>query len=85
MAAKKSIKNEANLADFEKSLSEIQKIVQKMEDGKLTLEESLAYFEQGIKLTRECQTALEKAQQKVEILLKEHGKDQLKPFNAEDE
>lgn len=83
--AKKTVKSEANLADFEKSLNEIQKIVQKMEEGKLTLEESLAYFEKGIKLTRECQTALEKAQQKVEILLKEHGKESLKPFDAKDE
>ena len=44
-----------------------------MEDGELTLEESLQAFEKGIKLTRECQSALKNAEQKVQLLLNENG------------
>ena len=44
-----------------------------MEDGKLSLEESLQAFERGIKLTRECQSALKNAEQKVQVLLNENG------------
>ena len=44
-----------------------------MEDGELSLEESLQAFEKGIKLTRECQTALKNAEQKVQVLLNENG------------
>jgi exodeoxyribonuclease VII small subunit len=44
-----------------------------MEEGEFSLEESLQAFEKGIKLTRECQTALKNAEQKVQILLNENG------------
>ena len=44
-----------------------------MEEGELSLEESLQAFEKGIKLTRECQTALKKAEQKVKVLINENG------------
>jgi exodeoxyribonuclease VII small subunit len=85
MAAKKVSQAKNDLGQFENTLMEIQQIVAKMEEGKLSLEESLAYFERGIKLTRECQKALESAQQKVEILLKENGKEKLKQFNTDDD
>jgi len=60
--------------DFERSLAELESLVQKLESGDLPLEEALKTFERGIALTRSCQTALKAAQQKVEILLKKSGK-----------
>ena len=66
MAAKKSY-------PFEQSLEKLEKLVERMEDGDLTLEESLKTFEEGIKLTRECQQALANAEQKVKLLIEENG------------
>ncbi|MDY7021926.1 MAG: exodeoxyribonuclease VII small subunit [Cyanobacteriota bacterium] len=51
-----------------------------MESGDLTLEKSLQAFERGIKLTQECQQALQEAEQKVAILLNQNGEEQLAPF-----
>ena len=59
--------------DFEKSLEELEGLVESMEEGELSLEESLKAFEQGIKLTRECQQALSEAEQKVQLLIEENG------------
>jgi len=59
--------------DLEKSLAELEKIVERMEAGDLSLDESLKQFERGITLTRQCQTALRSAEQKVEILLRKSG------------
>jgi exodeoxyribonuclease VII small subunit len=66
--------------DFEKSLEELNQIVAQMERGELSLEKSLEHFEQGIALIRQCQKALQDAEQKVQILTQENGKDNLKPF-----
>lgn len=66
-------KTESNLNEtinFEQSLKELEDIVRKMEQGELSLEHSLEAFEEGVKLTRNCQTALQKAEQKVAILVK---------------
>ena len=54
--------------DFEKKLGRLEEIVQKMEKGDLALEDSLKLFEEGVKLTKECQTHLSQAEQKVKIL-----------------
>lgn len=54
--------------NFEKSITELQTIVQQLENGELTLEESLKQFEKGINLARQCQDALTKAEQKIELL-----------------
>ncbi len=70
--------------DFEKSLDELEKLVALMEEGDLTLEDSLKHFERGIALTRSCQQALVEAEQKVRILIINHGKDELEPFVADD-
>ncbi len=59
--------------DFEKSLAELEQIVARMEAGDLSLEQSLQQFERGVALARECQQALQVAEQKVEILLKQSG------------
>lgn len=55
--------------DFEKKLSRLEEIVGKMESGDITLEESLKFFEEGVKLSRECNTQLSQAEQKVKMLL----------------
>lgn len=69
--------------DFEEALDQLEELVEDMENGDLTLEESLKAFEQGIKLTRECQTALSQAEQKVQMLVEENGK--LKTIDLDDE
>jgi exodeoxyribonuclease VII small subunit len=55
--------------DFEKKLDRLEKIVEVMEGGELSLEDSLKNFEEGVKLSRECQEQLTKAEQKVKLLL----------------
>lgn len=62
MAAKKTY-------PFEESLAKLEQLVQKMESGELPLEDSLKTFEEGIRLTRECQQALKDAEQKVRMLV----------------
>ena len=69
--------------NFEEALQELERLVSSMEEGELSLEDSMKAFEKGIKLTRECQAALQKAEQKIEILLNESGETQA--FNVEDE
>ncbi len=56
---------------FEKSLKNLEKIVAELEGGQLPLDKSLAQFESGIKLIRDCQKALQTAEQKVQILTKD--------------
>jgi exodeoxyribonuclease VII small subunit len=58
---------------FEQSLVKLENLVEKMEAGDLTLEDSLKTFEEGIRLTRECQQALSQAEQKVKMLIEENG------------
>ena len=70
-------------ADFEHSLAELQTLVERLENGELSLEESLSSFEQGIRLTRECQGALAQAEQKVQLLLERDGELQQAPFDPE--
>jgi exodeoxyribonuclease VII small subunit len=59
--------------DFERSLAELEAIVDKLEAGDLSLDESLKQFERGVQLTRVCQTALKQAEHKVEILTRKSG------------
>ncbi|MGE4132697.1 MAG: exodeoxyribonuclease VII small subunit [Bdellovibrionales bacterium] len=55
--------------EFEKKLSRLEDIVTKMEAGDLSLEDSLKFFEEGVKLSRECNQQLSQAEQKVKLLL----------------
>lgn len=71
--------------DFEKALSELDRLVTTMESGEMSLEESLKSFEQGVKLTRECQQALQEAEQKVELLLQNSDGLERKAFTDENE
>jgi exodeoxyribonuclease VII small subunit len=68
---------------FEAALSELETLVERMESGELTLEESLQSFEQGIALTRTCQQALAEAEQKVEILTSQDPQADAEPFESE--
>ena len=78
MTAKKTI-------NLEKTLADLENLVEELESGDLPLEKAMQKFEQGIKLTRNCQAALKDAEQKVEILLKTAGGEELKEFDADDE
>lgn len=73
MARKKAV-------NFEESLEELEALVEQLEDGDLSLEESLAAFEKGVRIARECQDALKQAEQRVQILLRQNGDEQLAPF-----
>ncbi len=78
MTAKKPI-------DLEKSLSGLEALVEELEGGKLPLDKAMQKFEEGVKLTRECQTALRDAEQKVEILLQQaDGEEALRDFDPQD-
>jgi len=70
---------------FEKALQELDQIVEKMEKGGLALNDSLALFEKGVKLARYLRGELEKAEKKVDILLKDvKGDTREEPFQAGD-
>lgn len=72
--------------NFEDALENLEELVEAMEEGELSLEESLKAFEQGIKLTRECQAALEAAEQKVQLLVSSDDIPESEPFDGtEDE
>ena len=70
--------------NLEKSLTDLENLVEELESGDLPLEKAMKKFEDGIKLTRACQTALKDAEQKVEILLKSAGGDELEDFEVDD-
>lgn len=69
-------------ANLEQSLDTLEALVERMESGDLSLEESLKAFEEGIRLTRECQQALRAAEQKVRILLSADGEPET--FSSDD-
>jgi exodeoxyribonuclease VII small subunit len=74
----------AKSADFEQSLAELEKLVERLEQGDLPLEEALKDFERGVELTRHCQTALKAAQQRVEVLLRrEENRAEVATFRAD--
>jgi exodeoxyribonuclease VII small subunit len=75
----------ADTPDFERSLSELESLVERLERGDLPLEDALQTFERGVELTRHCQSSLKAAQQKVEILLKRSGQSGIEggPVHAE--
>lgn len=60
--------------DFEAAMAELEDLVSSMEEGELSLEDSLKAFEKGVRLTRRCQEALKAAEQKVQVLIGEDGR-----------
>ncbi|MBN7771576.1 exodeoxyribonuclease VII small subunit [Marinobacter daepoensis] len=76
----------ASIADFESSLNELENLVRDLEQGELSLEQSLAAFERGVKLTRDCQSALKSAEQRVEQLVQNSdGSLESRPFSTDDD
>lgn len=71
--------------NFESSLRELEQIVEQLEAGNLPLEQSLELFEKGVRLSRECQTRLDDAERKVEVLMKgSDGSLKTAPFQEPD-
>ena len=79
MATKKIDSSASPVANFERSLDELEQLVQKMEKGDQSLDDSLAAYERGVALYRQCQSALEQAELRVKLL-----SDPCKPEDAED-
>lgn len=71
--------------NFEQALTELERLVERMETGELSLEESLKTFERGVELSRTCQRALDAAEQRIQILTEQNGRFEEKPFPADDD
>ena len=82
---KKDPKENEKAPDFEQSLLELEALVAKLEQGDVPLEDALKAFERGVALTRQCQTALRTAQQKVEVLLGRNGEETIGSFADPDD
>jgi exodeoxyribonuclease VII small subunit len=70
---------------FETALAELNQIVERMEQGKLSLEDSLKSFERGVSLVKHCQQTLKNAEQKVQILTEKEGQTVLENYQVETE
>ncbi|MHA7880348.1 MAG: exodeoxyribonuclease VII small subunit [Saccharospirillum sp.] len=66
--------------DFEQQMAQLESLVGRLESGDLSLDEAMQTFEQGIQLTRQCQQALDTAEQKVQVLLGQGEDAQLAPM-----
>ncbi len=71
--------------NFEKTLTDLEAVVERLEQGDLSLESSLKDFERGVTLARSCQSALNNAQQRVEKLIEENGQLGFEPFEKPDD
>ena len=72
------------MANFEENMESLEKIVTELEKGDLNLDESIAKFEDGIKISKECNEILEEAEKKITILLEKDGKVKEENFIAEE-
>jgi len=72
------------LPDFEKSLEELESLVEQLESGEMNLDQSLKQFKRGVELTRHCQEVLDKAQQTVEKLIDPEDQSSAVPFQSSD-
>ena len=75
---------EKKAVDFEQQLASLEGLVESLESGELSLEESLKSFEQGIKMARDCQAALKSAEQKVEVLMRQGDELVSQPFEDQE-
>ena len=72
--------------NLEKTLADLELLVEELESGTLSLDDAMKKFEEGVKLTRMCQKTLKEAEQKVELLLQNSdGEGELMPFDNENE
>lgn len=69
--------------DYEAAVAELESLVEQLERGDITLEESLELYERGVLLTRDCQEALQAADQKVQMLVKQAGNPTLVDFDSD--
>ena len=76
-------KTDAQTPDFERMLKELETLVARLEQGELSLDESLRQFERGVELARLCEQALKAAEQKVEILLEHNAEAAVVPFESD--
>lgn len=74
------MKQESKEPTFEELLAEIEQIVQELESGSLSLEESLERYEKATQALQKCRSILDSAEKRIEILLKEEGETKTKPF-----
>ena len=70
----------ADKFNFNKGLLQLEEIINKMESGELSLEDSLKYFEEGVKIHRQCHTALTDAEQRISVLSENDNYSEEKPF-----
>ncbi len=77
-------KNTDELPDFEKALEELESLVEQLESGDLSLDQSLSQFKRGVELTRHCQGVLEEAQQVVQKLMNADDESSAVPFESRD-
>jgi len=77
---RKSAPESSPVAHFEQSLDELEHLVEKMEQGEMSLEDSLAAYERGVGLYRRCQAALEQAELRVRLLTDPENPDAAEPF-----
>ena len=73
----------AKKLDYEAAVAELETLVERLEQGDISLEESLKLYERGVLLTRDCQEALQTAEQKVQILVQQSGENTLVDFDAD--
>jgi exodeoxyribonuclease VII small subunit len=78
------VSKEKKAVDFEQQLASLEGLVESLESGELSLEESLKSFEQGIKVARDCQAALKSAEQKVELLMRQGDELVSQPFEDQE-
>ena len=80
--ARKTPTDASPVADFEQSLDALEQLVDKMEHGEMSLEDSLAAYERGVGLYRRCQSALEQAELRVRLLSDPQDPASGQPFTA---
>jgi len=78
-------KKKEEQASIESQLEALQALVARMESGELSLDETLAAFEQGVKLTREAQASLAEAEQKIQLLTADSDEPSTEPFGADED
>ncbi len=76
-------KKDTTTPDFETAQTELEALIERMESGEMTLEAALQDFERGVKLIRQCQEALNQAEQKVAVLMQNTPDAELEPFDRE--
>jgi exodeoxyribonuclease VII small subunit len=71
--------------DYEAAVAELETLVERLEQGDISLEESLKLYERGVLLTRDCQEQLQAAEQKVQMLVQQSGQTKLVDFETDSE